>query len=57
MTTIQNNPHDECPLGICDGSGTVYDYVPYGNGSVRMPVDCECTEDDERQERAVFEEK
>ena len=25
----------------CHGSGTVYDYVPYGATSVPMPSDCE----------------
>jgi len=26
----------------CRGEGTVYDSVPYGMGSTRMPSDCEC---------------
>lgn len=26
----------------CHGSGTLYDWVPYGNGDVRMAIDCYC---------------
>ena len=30
---------------FCHGSGTVYDWVPYGSTNVSMPSDCECVFD------------
>ena len=31
---------ENCPL--CHGSGTLYDWVPYGMGNVQMPTGCDC---------------
>lgn len=31
---------ENCPL--CHGSGTLYDWVPYGSGDVQMPTGCDC---------------
>ena len=30
----------DCPS--CHGSGILYDWVPYGMGNVRIPIDCYC---------------
>ena len=31
---------ENCPL--CHGSGTLYDWVPYGMGICTLPIDCYC---------------
>ena len=38
MPAFDGNP--DCPL--CHGSGTLYDWVPYGMGNVQMPTGCDC---------------
>jgi hypothetical protein len=30
----------------CHGSGETYDWVPYGDTDIQMPVGCGCWEDD-----------
>ena len=27
---------------LCHGTGTLYDWVPYGMGNVQMPTGCDC---------------
>lgn len=39
-TTPLFDGREDCPY--CHGSGTVYDWVPYGMGNVQMPTDCNC---------------
>ena len=36
----QVKPYPGCRL--CHGSGTVYDWVPYGMGNTAMPSTCDC---------------
>ena len=40
MTMPFFDGREDCPY--CHGSGTVYDWVPYGMGNVQMPTDCNC---------------
>lgn len=43
MPAFDGNP--DCPL--CHGSGTLYDWVPYGMGDVQMPTGCDCVAEQE----------
>ena len=36
---------EDCPL--CHGTGTLYDWVPYGMGNVQMPTGCDCVAEQE----------
>ena len=38
MPTFDGLP--DCPL--CHGTGTLYDWVPYGSGDIQMPIGCDC---------------
>jgi len=40
LSKIVVYPNPDCAL--CHGTGTVYDSVPWGNGSTSMPSTCEC---------------
>ena len=41
-------PDEDCP--VCDGTGVVVDWVPYGDTNVPMYSACDCCCDDEEEE-------
>ncbi len=40
--SLDPKPDPDC--GICHGTGTVYDWEPYGSANVQRPSPCECVE-------------